>query len=171
MGFPVATGLIRSWSVTLNAENLVSKIDRLESRQAIEDLASNYCHGFDKRDEARFLSIWWEDCVWAIGPPFGDFEGHAGIRSALHDVLWPAWGMSQHITSNQVVDFSGHDHALACCDVDCTGLLAGSTDATFVGATYTDQVERRDGIWKIQRRDVVIHYFNSFEGSTLSKPE
>ena len=63
MGFPVATGLIRSWSVTLDAENLVSKIDRLESRQAIEDLASNYCHGFDKRDETRFLSIWWEDCV------------------------------------------------------------------------------------------------------------
>ena len=132
MGFPVATGLIRSWSVTLDAENLVAKIDRLESRQAIEDLASNYCHGFDKRDETRFLSIWWEDCVWAIGPPFGDFEGHAGIRSALHDVLWPAWGMSQHITSNQVVDFSDPDHALACCDVDCTGLLAGSTDATFL---------------------------------------
>jgi len=42
MGFPVATGLIRSWSVTLDAENLVAKIDRLESRQAIEDLASNY---------------------------------------------------------------------------------------------------------------------------------
>lgn len=151
--------------------DLAAAIDRLESRQAIEDLASNYCHGFDKRDEARFLSIWWEDCVWAIGPPFGDFEGHGGILSALHDVLWPAWGMSQHITSNQIVEFSGVDQATACCDVDCTGLLADSVNATFVGATYTDQVERRHGIWKIRRRDVVIHYFNSFEGTTLSKPE
>ena len=171
MGFTRHTGTIKTGGVTLVGEDLASKIDCLESRQAIEDLASNYCHGFDKRDEARFLSIWWEDCVWAIGPPFGDFEGHVGIRSALHDVLWPAWAMSQHITSNQIVEFSDSDHALACCDVDCTGLLTDSTNATFVGATYTDQVERRNGIWKIRRRDVVIHYFNSFEGHTLSKPE
>ena len=158
-------------AIAVDIDELQSKIDRLESRQAIEDLASLYCHGFDKRDEARFLSIWWEDCVWAIGPPFGDFAGHGGILSALHDVLWPAWDMSQHITSNQVVEFSDPDHAIACCDVDCTGLLAGSPDATFVGATYTDQVERRQGIWKIRRRDVAIHYFNSFKGDTLSKPE
>ncbi len=158
-------------AVAVSIDELQAKIDRIESRQAIEDLASTYCHGFDKRDEARFLSIWWEDCVWAIGPPFGDFAGHAGILSALHDVLWPAWGMSQHITSNQVVEFTDLDHATACCDVDCTGLLSGSPNATFVGATYTDQVERRGGLWKIRRRDVVIHYFNSFEGDTLSKPE
>ena len=130
-------------AVAVSIDELQAKIDRLESRQAIEDLASTYCHGFDKRDEARFLSIWWEDCVWAIGPPFG----------------------------NQVVEFTDPDHATACCDVDCTGLLSGSPNATFVGATYTDQVERRGGLWKIRRRDVVIHYFNSFEGDTLSKPE
>ena len=148
-----------------------ARLDRIESRQAIEDLASNYCHGFDKRDEDRFLSIWWSDCVWNIGPPFGSFEGHAGILTALHDVLWPAWGMSQHITSNHVVTFSDDDHAVACCDVDCTGVLSESPAATFVGATYTDHVERRDGVWKIAQRDVEIHYFNSFEGTTLSKPE
>ncbi len=151
-------------------DELPSRLDRIESRQAIEDLASCYCHGFDKRDEARFLSIWWEDCVWAIGPPFGSFEGHAGILTALHDVLWPAWGMSQHITSNHLVDFVDANTAVACCDVDCTGVLADSAKATFVGATYTDRVERRSGVWKIKQRDVVIHYFNSFENTELSKP-
>ena len=150
---------------------LQARIDRLESRQAIEDLASNYCHGFDKRDFDRFLSIWWEDCVWNIGPPFGSFKGHKGIREAIHEVLWPAWGQSQHITSNIVVEFEGADRARTLCDVDCTGLLADGPEATFVGATYADRVERRDGVWKIAERNVTIHYFNSFAGTRLSKPE
>ena len=50
-------------------DELSARIDRLESRHEIEALVSNYCHGFDKRDFGRFLSIWWRDCVWKIGPP------------------------------------------------------------------------------------------------------
>ncbi len=153
------------------SDALLTRIDRLESRVAIETLASNYCHGFDKRDEACFMSIWWEDCIWDIGPPFGCFEGHTGVRQALHEILWPAWAMSQHITSNVVTEFTGDDSAISHCDVDCTGLLNGSPLATFVGASYADHVERREGLWKIHRRDVTMHYFNSFDGTTLSKPE
>ncbi len=151
-------------------EALLERLDRLESRVDIEALASNYCHGFDKRDEALFMSIWSDDCIWNIGPPFGSFEGSAGVHHALIDILWPAWGISQHVTSNLVVNFIDNDHATSRCDVDCTGTLADSSEATFVGATYSDVLERRDGAWKIKQRDVVIHYFNSFSGTNLSAP-
>ena len=151
-------------------DQLAVRLERLESRIAIERLASDYCHGFDKRDEDCFMSIWWENCIWDIGPPFGRFEGHAGIRAALHDALWPAWTMSQHVASNVVIEFQTSVRATMRCDVDCTGLLAGSSAATFVGASYQDEVEKREGSWKIQRRTVTIHYFNSFENTTLSKP-
>ena len=152
-------------------EEIEGRLDRLESRLAIEELASNYCHGFDKRDEACFMSIWWDDCVWSIGPPFGDFFGHEGVRNDLNEVLWPAWAMSLHITSNVVIDFLDNNHAISRCDVDCTGLLAGAPEATFVGASYIDNVERREGVWKIKKRTVTIHYFNSFPDTALSKPE
>ena len=152
-------------------EEIEGRLDRLESRLAIEELASNYCNGFDKRDEACFMSIWWDDCVWSIGPPFGDFFGHEGVRNALNEVLWPAWAMSLHITSNVVIDFLDNNHAISRCDVDCTGLLAGAPEATFVGASYIDNVERREGVWKIKKRTVTIHYFNSFPDTALSKPE
>jgi ketosteroid isomerase-like protein len=152
-------------------QDLAHRLDRLESRTAIEALAFNYCHGFDKRDFDRFLSIWWDDCVWDIGPPFGRFEGHAGIHEAVKNVLWPAWLQSQHITSNHVIDFESDDRAHAVCDVDCTGLLMGNPEATFVGATYTDVAERRSGTWKIAQRTVTMHYFNSFANTTLTKPE
>lgn len=150
---------------------LLQRLDRLESRIAIEALASNYCHGFDKRDEALFMSIWSDDCVWNIGPPFGSFEGPAGVRHALLDVLWPAWAMSQHVTSNVVIDFVDDDSAVSKCDVDCTGKLSDTPEATLVGASYYDLLVRRDGVWKIKQRDVTIHYFNGLPGTTLNPPE
>ena len=152
-------------------DELAARIDRIESRYEIEALVSNYCHGFDKRDYARFLSIWWEDCLWKIGPPFGDFSGHQGIQEAIHDVLWPAWAQSQHVTSNLVLNFDGPHTASGLCDVDCMGLLTDGPEATFVGATYRDRYERRDGVWKIAERAVAIHYFNQFAGTTLSAPD
>ena len=153
------------------SDELIARLDQLESRHQIEALVSNYCHGFDKRDYDRFLSIWWEDCVWKIGPPFGDFTGHDGIHEAIYEVLWPAWSQSQHVTSNLVLEFSGPDAASGLCDVDCMGLLTDSLEATFVGATYQDSYTRRDGVWRISEREVTIHYFNQFAGMTLSAPE
>jgi 3-phenylpropionate/cinnamic acid dioxygenase small subunit len=152
------------------SDELAMRIDRLESRYDIESLVSNYCHGFDKRDYEGFLAIWWDDCIWKIGPPFGDFSGHSGIHEAIHQVLWPAWAQSQHVTSNLVITFADADNAAGVCDVDCMGLLTDSTEATFVGATYRDRYQRRSGSWKIAEREVTIHYFNAFSGTTLSAP-
>lgn len=149
---------------------LMARLDELESRGAIRDLASDYCHGFDKHDWERFLSIWWEDCVWDIGPPFGRFEGHAGIREAVYDVLWPAWKETHHLTTNVRVDFIDSDNARSVCDVDCIGTTADGV-AQMVGATYRDEVQRREGGWKILQREVTIHYFNPIPGVTLVAPE
>lgn len=149
---------------------LLARVDELESRIAIRDLASNYCHGFDKRDYDRFLAIWWPDCTWDIGPPFGSFQGHEGIHTAIHEVLWPAWGESHHLATNQVISFQGPDQASSVCDVDCMGTLAGEDICQIVGATYTDQLRRRDECWKILHRKVQIHYFNPVQGAHLSAP-
>jgi gamma-hexachlorocyclohexane dehydrochlorinase len=39
-----------------------------------------------------------------------------------------------------------------------------------INATYTDDFERRDGIWRIARRKVVIHYFNPIPGAQMTAP-
>ena len=104
-------------------------------------------------------------------PHAGSDRGLVHIHEAIHEVLWPAWSQSQHVTSNLVVEFTGPDSASGLCDVDCMGLLTDSTEATFVGATYKDSYARRDGIWRISEREVTIHYFNQFAGTTLSAPE
>lgn len=150
-------------------EALLRRVDELESRAAMRDLVSDYCIGFDRHDWDRFISIWHEDAVWAIGEPFGDFVGHEGIREAVFDVLYPAWRETNHLTTNLRIVFSDADHAVGSSDVDCMGANPEGV-VQMVGATYTDAFERRDGVWKIARRDVRMHYFNPIPGVEMSAP-
>jgi gamma-hexachlorocyclohexane dehydrochlorinase len=149
---------------------LLQRIDRLESRAALHDLVSDYCHGFDKHDFDRFLAIWWEHCVWEIGPPFGTFNGHAGINEAVKQILWPAWQQSTHFTTNLRLEFADDDHASGLCDVDCIGTTSDGQAQT-IAATYTDSFERRGGTWKIARRHVKMHHFSPLVGIKLEAPQ
>ena len=148
---------------------LTARLDHLESRMALNDLVSDYCLGFDKREWQRFIGIWWEDCVWEIGPPFGDFDGHTGIEAAVKDILWPAWDKSTHYTANLSVDFHGPNLADGVCDVYCIGNLSDGGAHT-VAATYNDRFERRDGVWRIKLRTVTMHHFSPLIGITLAPP-
>ncbi len=148
---------------------LVARIDELESRAALRDLVSDYCIGFDNHDWERFISIWHADAVWEIGPPFGTFNGHEGIREAVNDILYPAWRETHHLSSNLRLTFDGPDHAHGTCDVDCMGATADDV-VQMISATYTDDFERRDGVWKIAKRNVVIHYFNPIPGAEMTAP-
>jgi gamma-hexachlorocyclohexane dehydrochlorinase len=156
--------------VTLADTELTDAVDLLNARFALRDLVSDYCHGFDKRDWERFLAIWWEDCVWDIGPPFGRFEGHSGIHEAVHDILWPAWNLSTHFTTNLRVTFEDQDHADGLCDVYCIGNTSDGQAQT-IAATYTDRFERRGGTWKIRTRKVTMHHFSPLVGIRLAPPE
>jgi ketosteroid isomerase-like protein len=148
---------------------LLQRIDQLESRAAMRDLVTDYCQGFDRLDFERFLAIWWPDCVWAIGPPFGDFEGHAGINQAVKEVLWPVWRETHHLTSNLKVNFTGPDDAQGECDVDCMGALRDDS-VQMISATYRDHFQRRNGVWKILRRDCTLYYFNPIPGAQMTAP-
>jgi gamma-hexachlorocyclohexane dehydrochlorinase len=149
--------------------SLLARIDELESRGAIRDLVSDYCLGFDSHDWQRFIAIWHEDAVWEIGPPFGTFHGHDGIRKAVHEILYPFWRESHHLSTNLRIEFSDPDHAHSVCNVDCMGASVENV-VQMVGATYTDDCERRDGVWKIARRKVTIHFFNPMPGLEMSAP-
>ena len=148
---------------------LLGRIDELESRAALRDLVTDYCLGFDNHDWERFISIWHADAVWEIGPPFGTFTHHEGIREAVQDVLYPLWRETHHLTSNLRLSFDDPDHAHGICNVDCMGATTDDV-VQMISATYTDDFERREGVWKIARRNVVIHYFNPVPGAEMSSP-
>ena len=153
----------------LQINALLSRIDELESRAALRDLVTDYCLGFDNHDWDRFIGIWHPDAVWEIGPPFGTFTGHEGIREAVYEILYPVWRETHHLTSNLRLSFSDPDHAYGVCNVDCMGATTDDI-VQMISATYTDDFERRDGAWKIAKRHVVIHYFNPIPGAEMTAP-
>jgi len=155
--------------IQATVDKLLRRIDELESRAALRDLVSDYCLGFDRHEWDRFMSIWHPDAVWEIGPPFGTFTHHAGIRKAVEEVLYPVWRETHHLTSNLRLSFSDADHAHGICNVDCMGATKDNV-VQMISATYTDDFARRNGVWKIARRAVVIHYFNSITGAQMSAP-
>ena len=150
-------------------DKLMRRIDELESRAALRDLVTDYCLGFDRHDWDRFISIWHSDAVWEIGPPFGTFTHHAGIRKAVEEVLYPVWRETHHLTSNLRLAFSDADHAHGICNVDCMGATKDNV-VQMISATYTDDFARRNGVWKIAKRAVVIHYFNPVPGAQMTAP-
>ena len=155
--------------IQATVDKLLRRIDELESRAALRDLVSDYCLGFDRHERDRFMSIWHPDAVWEIGPPFGNFTHHAGIRKAVEEVLYPVWRETHHLTSNLRLSFSDADHAHGICNVDCMGATKDNV-VQMISATYTDDFARRNGVWKIAKRAVVIHYFNSIPGAQMSAP-
>jgi hypothetical protein len=150
-------------------QQLCQRLDELESRVAIGDLVTDYCRGFDSRDWARFISIWHEDCIWELGPAFGSFRNHDGVREGVNAVLYPIFRESHHLATNHRIEFDGPDNARGVCDVDC--MAANHDDVVIMaGVSYLDDYQRRDGIWKILRREMVIHYFNPMPGLEMSVP-
>ena len=66
----------------------------------------------------------------------------------MFDVLYHAWRETHHYSSNLKIEFSDVDHTRGSSDVDCMG-AAPDDVVQMVGATYTDDFERRNGVWKI----------------------
>lgn len=159
----------KSMGIEAQVAALVQQVDELQSRAALRDLVTDYCLGFDRHEWDRFISIWHPDAVWEIGPPFGTFRNHEGIYKAVHEVLYPVWRETHHLTSNLRLTFKDPDHAHGICNVDCMGATKDNI-VQMISATYTDDFERRNGVWKIARRGVVIHYFNPVPGAQMTAP-
>jgi hypothetical protein len=62
-----------------------------------------------------------------------------------------------HWMANPLITLDG-DKAVAETALDC--FVVDSEDGpTQVGGLYTDHLERRDGVWKIARREFDLHYW------------
>jgi len=148
--------------MAVNAEpSLEQHLAEHESRIRIAELVANYCRGCDGRDEDLFMSIWHPDATYAVGGPFDAYEGHEGIRRGIHEI-WASLPETHHWTTNLVVELSDGDHAHGESDVVCHCI---DNDGVFmlVAASYHDDFDRRDGIWRIAHRSLTLHYRRAVE--------
>ncbi|WP_068090343.1 nuclear transport factor 2 family protein [Novosphingobium rosa] len=133
------------------------RLDVLESKDAIAWLLNAYARANDRADEALLRSLFWPESTHKHGKFEGkssDFVGFAfKIVSALHYAC-------HHIT-NISIEVKG-DHAFSECYYFAQHRRdrkdgPGEEDVFFQGR-YLDDLERRNGVWKIIRRRGLSDY-------------
>jgi len=137
-------------------DDLAMRLERLENESALTRLVYNYCHGIDRHDLERFLSIWSVDAIWDVGPPLGKCTGITEIQKGLSEGVWPAFQASQHCTTNLVFDIDG-DKARGLSNVTFQGVGVDGS-AIMVASTYRDRFSRQDGRWYLTERLTEFHH-------------
>lgn len=132
------------------APDLLARLDRLESIEAVRDLAHRYCWGADHRDLEVWRSVWTADAVWQVGPDQA-FTGLDEVGAAVQRRQWQSFARMQHATANHRIALDG-DRGTGVADVVVT---IGLPDGTWVtgGGSYRDEYVGTDGRWLIARRE------------------
>jgi uncharacterized protein (TIGR02246 family) len=125
-------------------------LEELLAKEAIRDLLARYPMAFDDRDWGAWEQLWTEDVVWVVdGAPI---EGLAAVREFMVGCL-PADYIAKHLCGPPVIDLApGAETARARTDVVW---IAANYDNQVV-ARYVDTLVRREGRWRISRREEVV---------------
>lgn len=118
----------------------------------------------DAGDREAFAAGWWDDSVWNIGSPFEPFVGIDAIRQAGEDVLWNVWSLTHHVVGAADITLTGPDTASGTSRVIAACVRAEDQLFHLVGARYDDAFTRRDGEWRIARRDLMVSFLAPMAG-------
>jgi len=125
-------------------EGLAERLDRVESRAAIKDLAVRYAIAVDSRDVDAWTQLFVPDV---------DCGRFGTGREALHQSIEPAlrnFYRSMHMVGGHVVDFDGPDRATGM--VYCRAEHEVGDRWIVMAIIYSDEYTRLDGRWYFVRR-------------------
>lgn len=131
--------------------DLETRLDLLESRNALLDLISGYAQGFDNHDPELLRSVFHDDAVLDLGETWGRHEGISAILSAA-DAFWVGAPHMHHWMANPLIEIDlTADSATATTALDCLSTFT-DTGTAHIGGRYTDRYLRIDGRWWISER-------------------
>lgn len=134
-----------------------TRLQLLETRNALLDLVSGYAQGFDNHDAELLRSIWHEDAVLDLGDLFGCYRGLDEIMGAAEQ-FWTGAPYMHHWMANPLVeiDLEGGT-ATASTALDCLCTYAGA-GTSHIGGLYRDRFVRVDGRWLIVERTLDVQF-------------
>ena len=151
---PILSETSRLGTSSIGAEKLEASFEVVADRAEIYAVLVRYCRGVDRRDREMIRSTYHEDAEDDHGTYQGDLEGfldfvegevHARFRTTMHKL------------GQVLIEVEG-DHARSesyaiCHHVSEEGGLDVSDSV--MGIRYLDTLERRDGAWKIAKRQLL----------------
>ena len=119
----------------------------LIEREAIRDLLARYPMAFDDRDWEAWETLWTDDVVFVVdGTPI---QGLAEVRAFMMACL-PDDYTSKHLCGPSVIDVAP-DGLTARARTDVVWIAANYDNQ--IVARYVDTLVKRDGRWRISRRE------------------
>ncbi|MDQ7903707.1 nuclear transport factor 2 family protein [Phytohabitans sp. ZYX-F-186] len=125
-------------------DELAARVDRLESTEAIRQLAARYAVALDSRDVAAMADLFVEDVRVGEGR-----TGRAELRAFFDRILRP-YRLTFHLIGNHRIDFDGPDTATGI--VYCRPEHEVGDLWIVMPMAYLDRYERRDGTWYFASR-------------------
>lgn len=134
-----------------------AEIETLIDKQKIYEVLATYCRGVDRCDADLVRSVYHQDSYdnhgyWkGPGQEFADF---------VVGRLWTANSATMHSLSNVLIDIDSDGVARSEAHVTVTLVRRGADPITadVMGARYLDRLSKRDGVWKIEERTVVLDW-------------
>ncbi|EPJ79857.1 MAG: nuclear transport factor 2 family protein [Pseudomonas sp.] len=138
----------------MNLKALVTRLDLLESRLAIETLISAYANAFDRMNGDVLQQLWHEDSILDL-PGFGSAASRNEII-AMAQQSWRQMPHMHHWMANPLIKIEG-DSAVGTVAANCLfhDIEQGPVQ---VSGLYHDSFERRDEQWKFVSRRFELHY-------------
>lgn len=139
---------------------------QLLERLAIEELMARYARGVDRIDIPLIKSAFWPGAI----DEHGTFNGPADDFADYLNTSLRAFEATHHALSNMHVELRG-----AQADVETYFIAThvmkpelGGIKFT-LGGRYLDQIEKRDGVWKITYRRLVRDWVDIPEGGDAAR--
>jgi ketosteroid isomerase-like protein len=151
-------------------EQLQRDVQYVKDRLEIQDVIMRHARGVDRHDADLMNSCYHEDGVAAYGGTIVEARDHSEWSNSAHQ---GRFSLHLHNITTHTCEIEG-DVAYAESYVIATFLSADQTRASMVSARYIDQLERRNGEWKIAVRrattDIAVEGDASFLGAFRGRP-
>lgn len=143
-------------------EALASRIDRLESCEAIRNRLHLYCRGIDRRDPEILKTVFWPDSKVEYGMYAGSGAEFAEMICGWMD---DGFKLTAHMLGNVTIAVDGdiaHTEAYLHAFHHLTRDDGSIFDWT-VGGRYQDRLERRNGEWRIAFRRLIFDWYRDWD--------
>jgi len=143
-----------------------STLRYLRDRQDILDCLMRESRGRDRHDAQMTASCYWEDGADEHGPVVTPGPSYGARANAGHSAAFSA---NSHNLTNHTCDIEGD---VAYCETYVVGGLLSLDQKTCKIALgrYVDQLERRNGEWKIKLRRAIVDMVAEGDASWLRSP-
>jgi hypothetical protein len=147
--------------------DLEHRLQHLEDRQAILDVVNRHSRGFDRHDSELMESCFHDDGFARFGPRTVKRDEYAQFMNDAHT---NRFAMHSHHITTHTCEIDG-DSAFTESYMIAAFLSPDLKRTSMVSGRYLDELEKRDGQWRISKRRAFVDLVVEGDATYLGVPK